>query len=1669
MNKLFEKIIAVLLIITLAGANLTILGMYGVTYALSDTELSEQTTDTENTNVEFNSYFEGGGHIKTEDIESTTAKLFVNIKVKNAGYLTNAEISFQDVNFKISGEIENESVQSVDKTNNTILLKQLNNGSDVTLEIPISILNENNVALDNFSKETKTEFKGTYIDGSGKEKSVSKEIVNKLLWNGTAEASVQSELTKYIPYAKNGEYGVMIQTKINSSLKDNKLPIKTTKLNVSVPEINGTKPTTVNVIATNMQATNGENSGLDFGTQNYTYDAETGIVNINVSNASDKITWLKNVADEYLVTYIFEGEEIYNYANTNGVDTTSKVSAKIEAYNNVETILELPSEIVTTIKTNTKLGTIADFDIDSTNYVSKGQIYANYDATVKQETSYSVRYTSTINSADLTDEIQFTQSIDKFLNSEEDSEALTTVSGSNYAYNKAIRVNEKVFKKILGEEGKITVYNIDKTEIGTIDKNSTLENEEYVLDISNKNNNEILIITSKPIIEGQLVIDVEKAIKTNIAYTKAQMQTFAKMKVELEGKASTSTVKTSREILLTEPSSVAEVAISRTDLTTVVKNENVEIRATLDISNINNALYKNPTLKIKFPSYISQIDIKGKNIVMANGLAIKGTPQVTTENGSKVINIELEGTQTEYAIDAEYKGTIVVLYTDITVETLTPSNSNKITMEFTNQNEVSTNASGIAEAELNFVAPTGIVAANGISNYAEGKNDIMSISDESITGTIAAYSEKRTATIFGKVVNNYSNSIGNVVILGRIPSKDNKKIDSEETLGSTFDTTLSSNIALTGIDSSKYTVYYSENKEATTDLANTDNAWSTTATTGAKSYLIVTNDYEMEAGKMIEFAYNIEIPADLKHNNNSYEMYKVYYNNISSIGTIAESKTSSIIGITTGQGPELTAELKSTVENVHEGQFIKMKVNVKNTGSITAKNVKVNVPLPEDAIFVDYVTGNGFYNQEETTKVIDVGTLEPGKSKEVAYYIKLDDCMTKIPEIEDSNNVSEEEIEQIENATKFPKEIVNKVKITADELTGAISSNECILSVQDGKISISMTGDVREEQILKENDVIEYTIDVVNISASGDLNNTVVTIPLASGTKYKSAVIKDNWASEEETTDGVYYDESTNTVQVNIGTLSIKKTIILEIEIEEFNGPITIMANAKADGVEEHYSNITEYMSQVIELEVSELTSTPKYIKEGDTVTYSLTIKNTCDATIDYINVVDVLPEELTFVKATYMYAGVEQIVTNLKNGRVEILIDQMTGGESITIKVFAKAGLLPDKNDKEIQNKMSVTAESIEEIQTNTVTNIIEYNSEIRNPGENPTEPTVNRYKITGTAWIDSNKNGKRDSDEETLSGVEVMLLNKKDNQIVKDPDTNESKKQATGSGGKYEFNNLPQGEYIVIFLYDASSYSLTTYREKGVDESLNSDAININVTIDGKRTIAGTTDVITISKDNARDIDIGLYSSEKFDLKLDKYISKITLTTPTIGTKTYTYNNEQIAKIEVLGKNLGQSSIVIEYKIVVTNEGRVPGYAKKIVDYLPKGVGFNTELNKDWYLSENGNVYNASLANEIINPGESKELTLIVTKKITEESLGVLNNNAEIYESYNEQGLKDMDSVEANKAEDEDDISKADIYLSIVTGKIIMYTTITLGVVAILAFGIFEIKKRVLDKKNN
>ena len=81
-------------------------------------------------------------------------------------------------------------------------------------------------------------------------------------------------------------------------------------------------------------------------------------------------------------------------------------------------------------------------------------------------------------------------------------------------------------------------------------------------------------------------------------------------------------------------------------------------------------------------------------------------------------------------------------------------------------------------------------------------------------------------------------------------------------------------------------------------------------------------------------------------------------------------------------------------------------------------------------------------------------------------------------------------------------------------------------------------------------------------------------------------------------------------------------------------------------------------------------------------------------------------------------------------------------------------------------------------------------------------------------------------------------------------------------------------------------------------------------------------------------------------------------------------------------------------------------------------------------------------------------------------EENMGVMINTAEISDDSDEEGdeVEDIDSTPNNEEKGEDDIDDAPVALTMVTGSAPLYIGITAGTLAIIAGGVFLIKKYVI-----
>lgn len=1667
-QKIWTKLLASLLVVTLTFANFIMLGVYASnTYATED-NLEKQETITNNENVVFNAYFkdekENITHTTKEDISKQDLKLYLQVEVKR-GYLKNATIQVlgengtnSNLSLKDSSNTS-ESIETINAKANTINLKQINAGMQIVLEIPVVACKEDIYDLSNLSKVNDIVLKADYIGDNAKETKIQKAIKTRNEWKAEVEPNLEQSLIRFIPYAIGQKNGTIMQTLIKSGISGNVLPVEEEKITIKVPQINGKNPEKVSVIPNGVLASNGMKVE-DFSYNNWNYDKNTGIITILVKNEinENKVSWLKNVQDEFIITYNFSEK-------VNNVETTQETTLELKAYNSLETKVSKKGEL--NIIPNEVLGQIVTTNITSTEALSKGYLYTK----ANRETLYKENVTIDIAYPELIDALNVEQNMEYFINDKGQVSPLT-IENTNYAYYKSTKISKTNFENILGQDGSLKITTLDGKELVTFNKDTQAdENGNYIYNYEEETN-QIKIQTSKPVNLGKLEIVHEKLLKGKTDYNKSQVESFktlelsAKVQAYAEGNIIVEN-EAKKEISLIAPTTKIETTVSNPNLSTVVTNENVELRVILKTNDITCDLYKNPTIEIILPNYIKQINIKDINLLFDDELAIKEYNTYVNEVGNVVINVTLQGEQTKYSGDEISKGANLILNADITLKSLTPTRNDVMKVYVTNElattyeniqqtkNRARIIEKGYSEIALNAVAPVGIVTTSEISSYNEKNETITTISGNKEIGKLDVKKARKVANISMNVINNYQNKVNNMVVLGRVLTNSSKNAETLEDFNSNLESNMASALSVTGIDAKNVEIYYSTNESATNDLSLSVNGWTKTIENIAnvKSYLIVVNG-EIEIGTTLGFSYNLNIPENLSYDTKGYSNYVVYFDNIKQTETTREKVVSTTIGLETGEGPELEVDISSDVENneVQEGQIITYTVTIKNVGKSEAKNITVSGKIPEKTIYT-YLTGSGegedpirrTYDNTKKTYSEIIESIPVGETKKITYQVKTG---TLGVEYDENGN------EKVNEYT-----ITNNAKVVVEGYDLEFTTKTLENKLVQGYININMkVARIPAEYERAEGDEVTYEIELQNDSSITRKDLTLKTI-LPEGVIYKSSANSGK------------YNEQTRELTWNVGTLSSEewKQYVFTVTIDKLENNSyekTIKASASIIGEKTVDSNETIITVKKPKLTIKQTSDTSTKVSVGDKIIYNFEITNIGKGYAPLVQLTDFIPEGLIYEMAQYSYNGTT-ISSKIGTGNTaKIIISGLKEGETLNVSIITTAKeLSTDINERKVTNKASVSANGIEEVTSNEITHtIVQKQTSSNDPSTD--KPLEGTHTISGIAWLDENSNGKRDEGEKRMAGIPVILINAENGQIVKDITTGREKKQQTNSNGEYIFANLEFGNYMVVFLYNTSDYGITSYKKEGVNEDQNSDAVQVNVVYEGVSRVAGASDKLNLNTENITNIDIGLTNSPKFDLKLDKVISSIVVSDNT-GTDVYEYKDTKLAKLDLNSKKAIGSTIIVEYKIRVTNEGGVAGYAKKIVDYMPSGMKFNSELNKDWYASDNGtNLYNSSLANELINPGETKEVTLLLSKKITESNMGIINNTAEIAESYNDLGLSDIDSTPTNKVQNEDDLSSADVIIGTKTGEVYLYITLTLTIISMLGVGIYLINKKVLKR---
>ena len=428
------------------------------------------------------------------------------------------------------------------------------------------------------------------------------------------------------------------------------------------------------------------------------------------------------------------------------------------------------------------------------------------------------------------------------------------------------------------------------------------------------------------------------------------------------------------------------------------------------------------------------------------------------------------------------------------------------------------------------------------------------------------------------------------------------------------------------------------------------------------------------------------------------------------------------------------------------------------------------------------------------------------------------------------------------------------------------------------------------------------------------------------------------------------------------------------------------------------------------------------------------------------------------------------------KEPRISLQLN-IKNDETITLTIKTRVKLIEeDEYNEIIENKATVSGEEIKTRESNIITNTVFKESgekevilnpdnpdlpddpttdpTIPNNPDNPNEPTAKTYTITGSAWLDDNENGKIDDGEEFEKGLTVYLYNLDTQQFLQNSRGAIITKQ-TNNDGRYTFEDVPEGRYYVIVEFDTTQYTITDYQKTDVSELTNCDFIQRQAKLPDGQKIVGITDTIELNK-NTENIDIGLIKTKTFDLKMEQFVNKITVTNSK-GTKEYNFNDEKFAKIEIHSKQFVGSTVVIEYKIKVTNVGELAGSVNEIIAQIPEQLDFHSELNTDWVKSMSYNLSNVSYRTQEIQPGESIEAKLVLSKTLDDKSAGTFTNVTKIEISENAKHIEDKNT--------ENDTDSTQVLIGVSTG-----VKQAMGIIAgILGFiVILTIIYKILSRKN-
>lgn len=1557
-------------------------------------------------------YFSSGSVEKANsldcDVNENNLNINFEIDVKEKGYLKSGYLKLDDnSNFKVK---DNQNVQIKD---NQIKLQELTQGQNQKVVIPIGFVREKIFPSDYFSRVNKIIFSGVYVDNDGIEHKIEKNIDLSLSWKEQTSTKIEYQLIKNIDYEKDGAKGkiLQIETKISGNVGENNLPIKNTEMKMGIPQVNGMKFESAEVQMLKLAYTQGRDDN-DCVVADAKYRVEENNLFINVENNEvDGKVYNSGDEDKFVITLLYTGEKVSDDVIPSTMEyTVNSYSGNSE-----------PQKIDVSYDLTKPVGKIVQYTKENNvDPISRGYLMANSE-NEKYEITYNKKDILNISRADLISSMEIIDG-DEYFSDGQNAYHTDNAEEIMSVYKKMIFSKENLMS-ILGESGKVQILNLNDEVIAEFDCSTDADENgnfdyEFQAPIS-----KVKVRTSEPIADGTLSVFSTKVI-SKLSFTKDQIELFTSLVNSSHGiitykEGATDDLgvaDTSIDILPT--SSSAKLEISQKEISATVKNENVNFKIRLNNSEDTSDLYENPVFEIRLPQAIAEAQIKNMDLFYANDELKIANVENLIDGDNQIIRVTLSGMQTSYNLNKETNGTIISFDADLSVKEFTGNVSEMVEMYYYNEasnkylNEtdwrmiypsenVSYLKNGYDGVQISYKAPEELI--NGQSSETKDDEEkVSSAKNGEESNLIQEGAEAKLATMGITVMNNTSKQFSKFKILGRIPFIGNKDITTGEDLGTTVDTILDTEIS--SVDSEvPYTVYYSENGDATEDLNDENNGWHTDfyKMGGVKSYLIVLNeDYVLESGAKLNFQYDYVIPANLKSGDAFFGTYATYYDDGSN--KISESSAKKI-GYETRKKATLETSIRLLDDKVEELSDAKFEITIKNTSDVDAENIETDVPIVDGLIASSIECDDDVTAGEDTdNNLIKINIDKIEKNSEKKVYIN---CGTFRLD-ENLENVKLNLTGKADNVDEFSAESKD------------YSIERANLRVYEGGIYEQKYSD-------------EDTDCVFNLTNSSEdvVKNIHITKKLA-----KEITVKDINKLYIDNAN-VTYNQETGILDISIDELQPYESLVVTYVINlsgngltgnrfEFNSETVCTCDDESKNI--NFSK--EIAFDIPDLQVDLVNKQDVgYVSSNNEFEYVFRIKNNSNFDVVGLPIYVEKSGNLGIDLLNYTTEdGEETGTSNAYDFDSANLFDIPMGG-TLEIRVPAKVISGSDKNAY-VSLKMRY---GVQEFSSPKYYSLVD------------SQENMSGHCITGSVFVDGNNNQQVDDSDNSVSGAIVNLYNSTTNEIVGSAITDIS--------GRYLFENLADGNYYVKFNYDNSKYNIGNKKENTFDENASS-VINV-----GDNCI---TDNISIVGNSVASVDLPLVEDNTFDLKLDASVVKMTVQNSAENNE-FVPENPNLAKVDIDPDLVADSKVLVEYKIEVMNQGSISGRVNKIVDYLTDEFEFDSSLNPDWYQDNDGNIYTRALENQTINPNETKEISLILIKNMNEDNTGLVHNTFEIADAINDKGIADIDSTPGNKLQ-EDDLDSVDVIIGVATGlRIGIVPAILVAIVILipLAFLVWKI----------